>query len=286
MAGRRRRKRKKQKKFTVNKKAVLISAAALLILLLIAIAVFMAGGRKPEEKSDPATVVNRPEKDAAGDPAEQQDAEADWYNLPGYINGADKNGEQVICGVTLPYRVENTPLVIEGIGQYTGPFVEDGSDEPAANVLAVVVKNESDTDVEYAEIKFSAGEGGEADFHISTLPAGKSVVALEQNKREFNPEDVLTFLDRLYADGNMDVMEDKVEVTAVNGALTLKNLTEEELGTVYVRYKNKLTDNYYLGGITYSCRFENVGPGDSTESETKHFSADGSTVLMVEAIEE
>ena len=256
-------------------------------MLLIAIAVFTAGGRKPEEKSDPATVVNRPEKDAADDPAEQQDAEADWYNLPGYINGAEKNGEQVICGVTLPYRVENTPLVIEGIGQYTGPFVEDGNDEPTANVLAVVVRNDSDTDVEYAEIHFSVGDGSEAVFHISTLPAGSGAVVLEQNKREYNAGEILTFADKLYAQAeDMSLMENDVKVTAADGTLTLENLTDKSLGTVYVRYKNKLNDNYYLGGITYSCKFENVGAGDKITEQTKHFTVDGSTVLMVKAIEE
>ena len=37
-------------------------------------------------------------------------------------------------------------------------------------------------------------------------------------------------------------MEDQVSVTAAEGTLTLKNLTDTPLGTVSVRYKNRLSE--------------------------------------------
>lgn len=271
--------RKKQNRF------LFIGIAAAIVVIAAAVILFWRMG---DGQSSDDQVVNQPEEslDELADGGQSAKV-SDWYNLPGYINGAEKDEEQIICGVTLPYQVQGTPIIIEGIGQYTGPFVEDGNDEPEANVLAIVVRNGSDADVEYAEVHFSTGDGSEAVFHISTLPAGSGAVVLEQNKREYNAEETLTFADKLYAQAEeMSLMEDDVRVTAEDGALTLENLTDQSLGTVYVRYKNKLNDNYYLGGITYSCKFENVGAGDKITEQTKHFTVDGSTVLMVKAIEE
>lgn len=271
--------RKKQNRF------LFIGIAAAIVVIAAAVILFWRMG---DGQSSDDQVVNQPEEslDELADGGQSAKV-SDWYNLPGYINGAEKDKEQIICGVTLPYQVQGTPIIIEGIGQYTGPFVEDGNDEPEANVLAIVVRNGSDADVEYAEVHFSTGDGSEAVFHISTLPAGSGAVVLEQNKREYNAEETLTFADKLYAQAEeMSLMEDDVRVTAEDGALTLENLTDQSLGTVYVRYKNKLNDNHYLGGITYSCKFENVGAGDEITEQTKHFTVDGSTVLMVKAIEE
>lgn len=271
--------RKKQNRF------LFIGIAAAIVVIAAAVILFWRMG---DGQSSDDQVVNQPEEslDELADGGQSAKV-SDWYNLPGYINGAEKDEEQIICGVTLPYQVQGTPIIIEGIGQYTGPFVEDGNDKPEANVLAIVVRNGSDADVEYAEVHFSTGDGSEAVFHISTLPAGSGAVVLEQNKREYNAEETLTFADKLYAQAEeMSLMEDDVRVTAEDGALTLENLTDQSLGTVYVRYKNKLNDNYYLGGITYSCKFENVGAGDEITEQTKHFTVDGSTVLMVKAIEE
>ena len=276
--------KRKGRKKKQNKLLFLGIAAAILIIAAAVILLWYMG----TDQNSGNPVVNRLEENTDEPANGGQGAEApDWYNLPGYINGAEKDAEQTVCGVTLPYQVQGTPIIIEGIGQYTGPFVEDGNDEPAANVLAVVVRNNSDTDVEYAEVHFSVGDGSEAVFHISTLPAGSGAVVLEQNKREYNAEEIFTFADKLYAQAeDMSLMEKDVKVTAADGTLTLENLTDKSLGTVYVRYKNKLNDNYYLGGITYSCKFENVGAGDKISEQTKHFTVDGSTVLMVKAIEE
>lgn len=285
---------KSEKKHKKKKRKILLICLILLAVFIAAVILTPASEENgetvqkgqsdmPEEKAvNTSSAGGAGAEDAAGN-----GSGTDVYHLPGYINGTEPDGEPIVCGVSLPFQVADTPILIEGIGQYTGPFVEDGTDEPVANVLAVVVKNNSDTDVEYAEIRFLTGDGSEAEFHISALPAGKSALVLEQNRRAFQAEDTLTFADKLYARAEeMPLMEDQVSVTAAEGTLTLKNLTDTPLGTVSVRYKNRLSEDCYLGGIAYSCTFDNVGAGESREVQTKHFSADNSTVLMVKAIQE
>lgn len=239
--------------------------------------------------------VNITETDSEGQNAETdgegQDSSGidtdEWYNLPGYINGVQGDEQQKVCNIELPYYIQDTPIVIEGIGQYTGPFVEDGSDEPTANVLAIVIKNNSDTVIEFAELTFRVNSTESAVFQMSTIPAGKSAVVLEKDAREYRADDRMDFGDKLYAKkDSLSLMEDRVAVSAEEGVLTVTNLTQENLGTVYVRYKTRINDQYYLGGITYSCRVENVDAGQTADKETRHFNTGESQILMVEAIQE
>ena len=282
------------------KKKVIIGCIILILIIGVGAAAFLFGDRQKDNKesSSENVIVNTPNEDMDSDTEKTESADTDnsseaaaeggdWYNLPGYINGVTKDEEQKVCGLDLPYTVQDTPIVIEGIGQYTGPFVEDGSDEPLANVLGIVVKNDSDKVVEFAELRFKINDSEEAVFHISTLPAGSSAVVLENNRREYNPEEIFSFSDKLYSQlDKLSLMEDQMEVTAQDQKLTVKNLTDKDLGTIYVRYKAKLNEDYYLGGITYSCKIGGIGAGQSGEAETEHFTAEGSQVLMVEAIEE
>ena len=68
------------------------------------------------------------------------------------IAGFNYEDQKKVGGLKLPYSVEKTDLVIENIGQYTGQFIEDGSDKPVANVLSLLVKNNSNKVVQYGEI--------------------------------------------------------------------------------------------------------------------------------------
>ena len=86
---------------------------------------------------------------------------------------------------------------------------------------------------------------------------------MEKNKRTFSQSDIYDFEDAAYVEmDSPDLLEDKIKVTGENGRLTVENLTKENLGMVYVRYKYLFTDGTYQGGITYETKFESVGPND------------------------
>ena len=74
-------------------------------------------------------------------------------------------------------------LQIVNIGSYTGAYVEDGTDEVVSGVLMLVVTNNGEEALQYAEITVPT-ESGDAFFSLSTLPAGESCVLLELNRME------------------------------------------------------------------------------------------------------
>ena len=190
-----------------------------------------------------------------------------------------------IFSVKVPYEIPGTSLVIESIGQYTGPFVEDGSDVPKANVASIVVKNKSSQLLQYAEINLSVNDEI-ITFKVSTLPAGTSALVLESTgKFEFNDNDNYRYVDSIYTYLNeASLMENKVEIIKDDKKLAIKNKSNENLGTVYVYYKYAQQGGLYLGGITYRSKFENVEAGATIEVDANHFSKDTSVILMVDYI--
>ena len=178
-------------------------------------------------------------------------------------------------------------LTVEAIGSYSGNFLEDGSDEPTANVAAMLITNNSDQMLQIAEITFQVNEKDTAVFKVTDLPAGTSTLVLEANKREYSEEDSYTYGET--AAGYMEqpsLEEDKFELVTEDGKITLKNKTDQAYDKVYVYYKYVQIGGAYLGGITYRTPFENVPAGGEAEAAASHFNPESSKIMAVQIQQE
>lgn len=192
---------------------------------------------------------------------------------------ASENGVQTVT-------LSDSNLTVEAIGRYSGNYLEDGSDEPTANVAAMLITNNSDSMLQIAEITFQVNDTETASFKVTNLPAGTSTLVLEANKREFKEEDSYTYGDT--ATGYMEqptLEEDKFELVTEKGKITLKNKTDESYDQVYVYYKYVQLGGAYLGGITYRTPFENVPAGGEVEAVAAHFNPDSSQIMAVQIVE-
>lgn len=183
--------------------------------------------------------------------------------------------------------LSDSNLTVEAVGSYSGNFLEDGSDEPTANVAAMLITNNSDRMLQIAQITFQVNDTETASFKVTDLPAGTSTLVLEANKREFKEEDSYTYGET--ASGYMDqptLEEDKFELITEKGKITLKNKTDQAYEKVYVYYKYVQIGGAYLGGITYRTPFENVPAGGEVEAVAGHFNPDSSKIMAVQILEE
>ena len=174
-------------------------------------------------------------------------------------------------------------LYITDIGKYTGVYMEDGSDEFVSDVMMVVLKNESESPLQLARINLQFAEFT-ANFEVTNLPAGESVVLLEKNRHAYVEESYI----RATADNvaffrePMNLREDQVKLSGVNGAITVENLTDQVMGEIYIYYKNSATDLYY-GGITYRARVDSgLKPGKQTTVMTNHYYPEACTIIDVQ----
>ena len=202
-------------------------------------------------------------------------------NNTGNSSNNTNNNSNSSNKISLPYTIASTGMTIKNIGQYTGSFVEDGSDKSVSNVLSIVVTNTSGKDLQYGEIKLKAGSKT-ATFKLTNIPSGKSVLALETSGMKYSSGTNYTYAEATYAQTNMSMNSSKVSVSTADSKVTIKNISGKDLGTVYVYYKNLDKSGAYLGGITYRVKFENVKSGDKLTQSTKHFSKSNSKIIMVD----
>lgn len=194
-----------------------------------------------------------------------------------------------VGGIELPFKLPNKNMEILSIGKYSGKFIEDGSDEKKENVLALVVKNTSDEVIDYGEITLKIkGKSNTIKFKITNLKPQTSTVVMESTgKIEFDPDNKYIYLNsKNDMESTMSLMSDKIKLSTKNKEITIENISDEDLKTVYVYYKTVSKGNSYIGGITYRAKFDNVGAGKSISADTLHFSNKNSEILKIESVEE
>ena len=221
----------------------------------------------------------------------------DISKLDGYTPGEKLNGEEqsvntdentvTVGGISLPYNIEKKNMEILSIGQYSGKFLEDGSDTDKENILAIVVKNTSDKVIDYGEITMKiSGKSGTLKFKVTNLKPGASALVMESSGEvEFNTNDKY-----IYVGSNSNTIktislkEDQIAITTKGNKITVENLTDKNINKVYVYYKTVSTGNCYLGGVTYRLKLQNVRSGKSVSAESRHFSNLSSEIIKVETV--
>ncbi|WP_297132400.1 hypothetical protein [Terrisporobacter sp.] len=239
-------------------------------------------GYTPGEK-----VVDSNKEQEAEDDSTNNEENDDINNNSDKINGT--SNATTVGGIELPFKLPNKNMEILSIGEYSGKFIEDGSDEKKENILALVVKNTSDEVIDYGEISLKIkGKSNKIKFKITNLKPQTATVVMESTGQvQFNPDDKYTYSSsKNDMVSSMSLMEDKVKVSTKDKEITIENISDEDLKTVYIYYKTVSKGNSYIGGITYRVKFENVGPGKSISAETLHFSNKKSEILKIESVEE
>ena len=174
-------------------------------------------------------------------------------------------------------------LYITDIGNYMGAYMEDGSNEFVEDVMMIIVKNEGEYALQLARINLEYSNFT-AQFEVTNLPAGESVVLLEKNRHEFVGENYRSAKAEnvVFFQTPMSLKEDQVKLTGENGAIKVENLTDQTLGEIYIYYKNSAVDLYY-GGITYRAKVDaGLKPGKDTTVSTGHFYPNACTIIDVQ----
>lgn len=205
------------------------------------------------------------------------------------LSGGNESGTGESTGATT--KIENVQdvtidlgygMTVTDIGSYTGAYVEDGSNEVVSGVLMAVVTNNGTQTVQYAQFQLTDGEKT-ADFSLSTLPPGESVVVLEQSRMGYaagltqaTVQNVAIF------QAEPTLCQDKIKIQALDGALNITNISGEDIaGNVVIYYKNSSADMLY-GGITYRVVISGgMKAGEIRQGTAAHFSTSGSRIMFV-----
>lgn len=245
----------------------LVIGVTVVVLVLIFLAI-----RPGDSGSSPAGVQT---------PAPSPDGGGEELDLsPWQIGGEGSESGLERPHAILNFTIPDTELVIESVGQYTGPNLEDGQDTPTGNAASIVLRNDSDRVLQYAAITLQAGDA-QVPFQVTTLLPGARVQAIALDGQAYQPDVSYSFIscEPAYCD-TVSKLEDQFTVSGASGSLTLTNKSDQTYGHVSVYYKYMQGD-LYLGGITYRCTFEDVAPGAALEQPAGHYNPDSSVILML-----
>lgn len=175
-------------------------------------------------------------------------------------------------------------VTVDGLRDYTGAYMEDFSDEVVSDVLGILVSNQGTESIQYMEILLSDGTTT-AEFVVSTLLPGQTMLVLEQNRIAYStaPEFTsATTQNVAFFSEEPSLWEDSLEIQCLNGVLNVTNISETDIqGDIVIYYKN-LVNGVYYGGVTYRTRIEGgLAAGEVRQGTASHFSPDNSAVLFV-----
>lgn len=213
-------------------------------------------------------------------PPQPSDTGTQTTTLPTVTTTAPDIQIEIPEDVTIPL---GNQLKITDLGSYTGIFMEDGSDEIVSGVMMILLTNEGDQTLQYAEITLGNAQDEKAYFSASTLPPGCSAVLLEKNRKPFAPGYEAIALDNVvFFQEEPGMLEDTVKIQAYQGAMNVTNISGADItGTIQIYYKNSAADVYY-GGITYMAKIQGgLKSGETRQLMPSHFQSGSSTVMFV-----
>ena len=249
----------------------------LLYALLIGALIFIAYLETREDTSEPSDPT----------PQETYSQEEIPEQIQEETEAIEATESQQSAGTEAPQSVDGLDLgsgvILTGYLPYTGAFMEDRTDEVVSDVLGIKITNTGEEYVQAMDITLTDGDVT-AEFSLSTLFPGQTVVVLEKNRMAYTGAPEFTGFEigsvALF-DGNPGMAEDKIKIQCLDGVINITNISEEDItGDILVYYKNCIGGIYY-GGITYRLRVEGgLKAGEIRQGSAAHFKTNNSTVVF------
>ena len=239
----------------------LIGIALILSLLLLA-------GCGSKDKNTESTTEG-------GDPALFETLTLDDLEIYGSTEDAPETTE------ALP----KATLAVLEVARFGGPYVEDGSDETVENVACILVENTTEQYVDYGVIQATVG-GRQCSFTVTGLPGGRAAWVMEENRTpvegdgaySYEGETISPLRDAVTAD-------ERVTVELLEGEIKITNVSQKELTSVRLYYKQLHTDGNYLGGITYTVAAEGLQAGESKTLTAGHCLPEKCGIVRLDVVE-
>ena len=177
----------------------------------------------------------------------------------GTVKGYVEDNEQKLVSLPKTFTVKSGDSSVElveitSIGKYTGMFIESEESIECKDALAIMVRNPSDKYISVASIKVKYDNDKDCVFTPTNIPPKCSAIVMS-TEAPVNYSDVKMFecsLEFGVPQNDMNMIKDKVGVDYKDGTFIITNLTSEDIGDVYIRFKKFTEGNVFLGGKTYS----------------------------------
>lgn len=189
--------------------------------------------------------------------------------------------ETAVTKISFPYRIRDTNMLVEGIGIYEGPYLEDGTNDPVADVAALQLKNLSDSPLERGAVILEIG-GELYIFEAFAIPPGQSAFVIESKKKAFTSEPITFCSGWAVEETWLDISQfATIEEYGID-TLMITNISDDILPTLRVLYKSfDQKSGMYIGGICYEIELHQLEPGQSISVKPYHYVSGYSKVVAI-----
>lgn len=248
------------------------SLFAIVLVALVTLCAFTGCGVEKEYKYN-TEIISIDNAPPAGD--------VKIENLTGFVEDTKQEF------VEMPCAVGTTGLEIVAVGKYTGVYTDSGENKDEKDILALVVKNTSDKIISYSSFTVEYAKKSECTFNATNLPVNQSALVFTSTE-SLKYSDVTKFelKDSMAVPCDELPILDCVGVDYKDGEFIITNQSNDDLGDVYIRYKNVIDGNAYLGGITYSEEIPDLKAYETRKIPAENFSADTSVIIAVDNYKE
>lgn len=166
---------------------------------------------------------------------------------------------------------------------------EDASMSVTEDVAGIVVLNNSDRTLQYAEITASFSDGTAHSYKISTLPPGETCFVAEENNMPYRELTTGFFgfeiIHVAFFAEEPSVHSDKFQFSGADGILNIKNISDSDITDNIIVYYKDYENSHLASGTTYRVTVDNgLKAGEIKQVSANHFRQDGSMIMFVQIV--
>ena len=277
---------KKHKKNQRTKQSLMIAigaVATLLVVLIVLMVILMLN--KPDDGAEGIQSTMSAESENPTNPAQS------GTNLDTQPTGDTQPSDPQPQTGNIP--TETNPIVLEQglyivhMGNFTGRYVEDGSDAQVENFCAAIVENRSEKTLQLLQFSVTSGDHI-YNFRLTTLPAGERAIVQDLNRASFVAGEAIMTADVelcVFFNEEPSLHDDVFAISGTVNGIELRNLTDKEIpGPIYIYYKTRTAEGY-AGGITYRISIPGLAAKGIYTASVNHFWPGSSQVMFIEYVQ-
>ncbi len=166
---------------------------------------------------------------------------------------------------------------------------EDTSLGNTEDVAGIVVFNDSEKTLQYAEITAHFSDGVTHMYKISTLPPGEACFVAEESNAPYRElatgffgyeiKNVAFFAEEPSVHG------DKLQFSGADGIINLKNISDSDISDNIIVYYKDYKDSHLASGITYRVTVEGgLKAGEIKQVRASHYTKNGSIIMFAQFV--
>lgn len=216
-----------------------------------------------------------------------QPVKVDVKEINGYTEVKDQKFISLPKKLTVEFDGSNTDLIdIVSVGKYTGEYIDGESVYQVKDALAFVVANNTTSHLSIASVTVKYDKDKFCKLSPTNIPPASSALILPdvQSVAYSDVKSLECTVDFGIPQDEVPMITDKVKLDFKDGKFTVTNLTGDDLGDVYIRFKRTINDDVFFGSKTFSVMATDLKANTAQYVDAADYNEKNCKIIAVENV--